>query len=80
MVVFHSLRKTLATQLAKSNVAPRVAMEVMRHSDLRLTMNVYTDSGQLPTSDVVDVLPVLEAPAVVGGRDGDKRGGKCLTE
>jgi len=25
-----------------------VVMEAMRHSDLKLTMKVYTDAGQLP--------------------------------
>lgn len=56
-VVFHSLRHTLATNLARSNVPARVAMEVMRHSDMRLTMKVYTDAKQLPTADVLDKLP-----------------------
>lgn len=56
-VVFHSLRHTLATQLARAQVPPRVAMELMRHSDLRLTMKVYTDSALLPTSDALDNLP-----------------------
>ena len=57
-LVFHSLRHTLATQLVRSSVPPRVAMEVMRHSDLRLTMKAYTDSSLLPTSEVLDKLPV----------------------
>ena len=34
---FHSLRHTLATNLARAGTAPRVAMEIMRHSDMRLT-------------------------------------------
>lgn len=61
-VVFHSLRHTLATQLARSNVPPRVAMEVMRHSDLRLTMKAYTDASLLPTADVLGILPVYVVP------------------
>jgi len=47
---FHSLRHTLATNLALSRTAPRVAMEIMRHSDMRLTSKTYTDAGLLPSS------------------------------
>lgn len=56
-VVFHSLRHTLATNLSRVGVSPRVAMEVMRHSDLRLTMRTYTDAAMLDTSDAVERLP-----------------------
>lgn len=38
-VDFHSLRHTYGSMLAKAGVAPRVAMSLMRHTDLRLTMN-----------------------------------------
>ena len=47
-VDIHALRKTFGTLLASGGVAPRVAMELMRHSDLKLTTNLYTDSSQLP--------------------------------
>ena len=41
-VDFHALGHTLATNLALAGTAPRVAMEVMRHSDMRLTSkNLY---------------------------------------
>ena len=33
---FHALRHTFATMLACAGVSPRVAMELMRHSDRRL--------------------------------------------
>ena len=59
---FHSLRHTLATNLALAGTAPRVAMEVMRHSDMRLTAQVYTDSGLLPIADAVSKLPSLRTP------------------
>ena len=32
-------------------------MEMMRHSDLRLTMKIHTDGSQLPTSEALDLLP-----------------------
>jgi integrase len=54
---FHSLRHTLATNLARQKIAPRVAMEIMRHSDIRLTMNHYTDASQLPVYEAIESLP-----------------------
>jgi integrase len=47
---FHSLRHTLGTNLALAGTAPRVAMEAMRHSDIRLTTKTYTDTGSKPVS------------------------------
>jgi len=47
-VDFHSLRHTFATMLANAGVSPRVAMELMRHSDMRLTAKTYTDVMNLP--------------------------------
>ena len=54
---FHSLRYTLATNLALAGTPPRVAMEIMRHSDMRLTAKTYTDAGLLPVWDNVASLP-----------------------
>ena len=54
---FHALRYTLATNLALAGTAPRVAMEIMRHSDMRLTSKTDTDFGLLPTADAVTNLP-----------------------
>jgi len=56
---FHALRHTFGTRLSRAGVQPRVAMELMRHSDLRLTMNVYTDPTHLPTAAAIDSLPSL---------------------
>src|SRR5271170_2532586 len=50
---FHALRHTLGTMLGSLGVAPRVAMEVMRHSDMQLTNRTYTDVKNLPTLEVV---------------------------
>jgi integrase len=54
---FHALRHTLGTNLGRAGIQPRVAMEVMRHSDMKLTMRTYTDASQLPLADVADRLP-----------------------
>ena len=61
---FHSLRYTFATKLARQGVSQRLAQELMRHSDPRLTANLYTDVAHLPTFDAVGSLPwhAIEAP------------------
>jgi integrase len=74
---YHALRKTFITRLSRNKVHPRLAMELARHSDLKLTMKNYTDAGQLPLQEVMDTLPgfgtdtridsrnlVAESPAV----------------
>jgi integrase len=38
----------------------RVVMELMRHSDLKLTMKIYTDVSQLPLAACVAALPSFE--------------------
>lgn len=58
----HALRTTYGTMLSASGVAPRVAMELMRHSDIRLTMRVYTDAAQLPLTSEMDKLPSYSLP------------------
>ena len=52
-LVFHSLRNTFAPKLAVSGVSQRLTQELMRHSDPRLTANIYTDVTRLPTFDAV---------------------------
>jgi integrase len=56
-VDLHALRTTFGTLLSASGVSPRVAMELMRHSDLKLTMKVYTDVSQLPLVEETLRLP-----------------------
>jgi integrase len=55
--VFHSLRHTFGTNLARGGVASRTAMALMRHSDRRLTDKVYTDESLLGTWSAIDKLP-----------------------
>lgn len=60
---FHSLRYTFGTNLARAGVQPRVAMELMRHSDMALTTKIYTDASKLPTFGAVAALPSLAQTA-----------------
>ena len=55
-VDFHALRYTFATILARKGVPRRVAMELMRHSDSRLTDKVYVDTTSFSLFGVVTKL------------------------
>jgi integrase len=54
---FHALRHTFGTLLSRSGVAPRVAQELMRHSDIKLTMKTYTDARLFDPAGAVAKLP-----------------------
>ena len=54
---FHALRKTFGTHLQLNGALPRVTMELMRHSDMRLTMKTYTDATLLPVAEAINALP-----------------------
>ena len=47
----HAMRHTFGTWLSKGGVAPRTAQAAMRHSDIDLTMQVYTDPKLLDIRD-----------------------------
>ena len=77
---FHALRHSFITLLQRSGVHPKLAQELARHSDIRLTMNVYTHARLHDLAGAVDGLPSLlpagrqeEAAAPHGGRHGDRR-------
>ena len=64
----HALRKTLGTAMILNGENPRVVMEAMRHSDMRLTMKLYTDAGQLPVGAAVARLPWNNAAMMTEGK------------
>jgi integrase len=55
----HALRTTFGALLSKGGVAPRTAQAAMRHSDIKLTMGVYTDPKLLDVRGALDALPML---------------------
>ncbi len=59
VVHIHALRHSFGTHLSMAGVAPRIAQAAMRHSDISLTMNTYTDARLLDTSAAVESLPSL---------------------
>lgn len=67
-VDLHALRKTFGTHLVLTGAEPRVVMEAMRHSDLKLTMKTYMDAAQLrgPVLAATAALPWNQTPAKPG--------------
>jgi integrase len=57
VVDFHSFRHTFCTYLHRAGVPLREAMELMRHSDARLTMKIYTDTSLFALQPAVENLP-----------------------
>jgi len=54
----HCLRHSYGTLLSKGGVSPREVMSLMRHTDLRLTMKVYTDPRIFDLAGAVEKLPI----------------------
>jgi integrase len=54
---FHALRHTFGSLLAASGVHPKTAQKLMRHSDINLTMNIYTHVQESETQAAIDKLP-----------------------
>jgi integrase len=59
---FHALRHSYITLLERSGVSPKLAQELARHSDIRLTMNVYTHAGLYHLAGAVNGLPSIFPP------------------
>lgn len=59
---FHALRHSYITLLERSGVSPKLAQELARHSDIRLTMNVYTHAGLYDLGSAVASLPTMLPP------------------
>src|SRR5438094_1044587 len=59
---FHAWRHSFITLLERSGVSPKLAQELARHSDIRLTMNVYTHTGLYDLGSAVASLPTMLPP------------------
>ncbi len=62
---FHSLRYTTASLLAASGVNPKVIQTIMRHSDINLTMQIYTHVYSEAPTKAIASLPDLSLPPTV---------------
>ncbi len=54
---FHANRHTFITNLSRAGVAPKVAQELARHSDIRLTMGIYTHTDLAEKKRAIQSLP-----------------------
>lgn len=54
---FHSLRHWFITGLARAGVSPKMAQTLARHSDIRLTMGVYTHVELSDRTAAIESLP-----------------------
>jgi hypothetical protein len=73
---FHSNRHTFITNLERVGVSPRRAQSLARHSDIRLTMGVYTHIGLYDQSAAIELLPA--PPAIKkSGKGSSKANGKA---
>jgi integrase len=61
---FHALRGTFCTMLAVNQVPLADAMHLMRHSDPKLTMKIYTDASQLELGNSMAKLPAITLRAI----------------
>jgi len=61
---FHCSRHTTGSLLAAAGVHPKTAQDIMRHSDINLTMSMYTHTlrGQVQTA--LGQLPDLSLPSI----------------
>jgi integrase len=52
-ITVHGTRKTCATLLAALDVHPRVAMRILRHSKIAVTMEIYTEAPSEATCEAL---------------------------
>jgi integrase len=52
-ITVHGTRKTCGTLLAALDVHPRVAMQILRHSQIAVTMEIYTEATSEATREAL---------------------------
>ncbi len=62
-VDLHALRHTFGSNLARAGVSPRQAQELMRHTDMKLTNNIYTDPKVFDLAGAANKLPNFTRPS-----------------
>jgi len=55
-ITLHDARRTCASLLADLDVHPRVAMQIMRHAEFSITMEIYTKVSDKGTRDALKKL------------------------
>ena len=65
---FHSLRHLFVTSLARAGVSPKTTQELARHSDIRLTLGLYTHVALHDHSAAIESLPAPPKHIVIRGK------------
>ncbi len=55
-ITVHGTRKTCGSLLADLDVHPRIAMQILRHSKIAVTMEIYTEVPSAATRDALKKL------------------------
>jgi integrase len=53
VITVHAARRTCASLLVALDVHPRVAMQILRHSQIAVTMNVYSEVSSSETREAL---------------------------
>ncbi len=61
-VDFHALRHSYISLMARAGVAPKVLMDLARHSDVNLTMGYYSHTLMADRAEALKSLPDLIGP------------------
>jgi integrase len=59
---FHANRHTFISNLARAGVSPKIAQSIARHSDVNLTLNVYSHVGIREQAAAIRSLPAPPRP------------------
>src|SRR5208283_2930007 len=71
VVDFHGQRTTFITGLARAGVAPATAQRLARHSDINLTMGVYTRLDMHDLAGAMKNMPELRLVSPLTGKDAE---------
>ena len=66
---FHANRHTFITNLSRGGVSPKTAQTLARHSDIRLTLGIYTHTDLAEKTEAVHKLPKLPAVKTEGDNE-----------
>lgn len=78
VIDFHALRHSFVSALARAGVHPRTAQQLARHSDVNLTLGVYTHVERGELHAALELLPALSSDALAATGTVDARGAERL--
>ncbi|TMA17559.1 MAG: hypothetical protein E6J86_00220 [Deltaproteobacteria bacterium] len=74
-IVFHSLRHTTATLLARAKVHPSVAQKILRHANIETTLAIYTHVDGI--EDMRAAVAKLDFGPLIDALDRDRKSRKA---